>query len=117
MSEVSKASVRQTGFMETACYKVLDSKRDATGIMGEVFVPQGLVGSPWGSDLQHAGPVTGLLARALEQCGPRDDARITRVAVDILGPVPIREVEVRAWVVRPGRRIELLCAEMFALDT
>lgn len=56
----------------------------------------------------------GLFARALERCQPRAGTRITRLSMDILGVVPVAEVEVSAWIERPGRRVELLCAEMTA---
>ena len=42
------------------------------------------------------------------------DARIARVAVDLLGPVPLGELRTRARVVRPGRRIQLLESELVA---
>ncbi len=57
-------------------------------------------------------PVSGLLAHALEICSPRDDLMMSRVAFDILGMIPSGEVEVSARVVRPGRTIELVEAEM-----
>ncbi|MDO9356481.1 MAG: thioesterase family protein [Solirubrobacteraceae bacterium] len=67
---------------------------------------------PWSPELQHAGPPCALLARAIEACGPRDDAIVSRIAIEILGPVPVAEVEVRAEVDRPGRSVELLKAEL-----
>lgn len=60
------------------------------------------------------GPVSGLLLRAIEECEPRDDLMVSRVAFDILGVIPAGEVEVTAHVVRPGRTIELVEAEMRA---
>lgn len=57
-------------------------------------------------------PVSGLLAHALETCSPRHDLAVSRVVFDILGSIPDGEVEVDARVVRPGRTIELVEAEM-----
>ncbi|WP_188940796.1 thioesterase family protein [Nakamurella endophytica] len=68
----------------------------------------------WSADEQHMGPVSGLLVHALEACAPRDDLVMSRVAFDILGQIPAGEVAVSARVVRPGRTIELLEAEMSA---
>jgi hypothetical protein len=59
--------------------------------------------------------VSALLVRALERCSPRHDTRFSRVAVDLLGPVPVTDqLWVRASVERPGTKIELLDAEMLA---
>ncbi len=59
-------------------------------------------------------PVSGLLTHALESCSPRTDLVMSRVAFDILGMIPVGPVEVSARVVRAGRTIELLEAEMTA---
>lgn len=68
----------------------------------------------WAAEHQHMAPVSGLLVRAIEDCDPRDDLILSRVAFDILGVIPGGEVEVRARVIRPGRTIELVEAEMSA---
>lgn len=85
---------------------------------GERFMPTLATGSPWGLHLQHAGPVTALLARQMEALinadGATPNRRITTLTLDILGPVPRDEVTVRAQIHRPGRKIELLGAEMSA---
>lgn len=70
--------------------------------------------SIWGPTLQHGAPPSALLVRALERCGARDETRLTRVVVEILGPIPIADLEVRSWIERPGRRIELIVAELWA---
>lgn len=69
---------------------------------------------PWSPLLQHAGPPCALIARALEQCEPRDGALISRLVIEILGPVPVDELEVTAEIERPGRSVELLRAELRA---
>jgi hypothetical protein len=38
--------------------------------------------------IQHAAPVSALLVRGLERCEQRDDTRLSRAMVDLLGPVP-----------------------------
>lgn len=67
---------------------------------------------PWNAHSQHLGPPSALLVRELETCEPRDDMALSRVAFDVLGPVPVAELEVSAQVVRPGRSVELLTAEL-----
>lgn len=80
----------------------------------ERFRATGHTVSAWGPDLQHGSPPAAVLTRAMERHEPRQGARISRVAVDLLGAVPLGEVRTRARVIRPGRRIELLEAEMEA---
>jgi Thioesterase-like superfamily len=69
---------------------------------------------PWDPQFQHAGPPAALLGRALERCEPRDGTILTRLTFDILGPVPVGEVEVSARIARPGRSVELLEGELRA---
>lgn len=73
---------------------------------------------PWFSDAQHMGPPSALLVRALERHGGRaDDAppvRLARLTVEVLGKVPLGEMEVETVVERAGRTIELLGAELRA---
>ena len=67
---------------------------------------------PWAPDVQHMGPPSALLARAMQRCRPRDDTALMKLTFDILGPVPRAELEVGATVLRPGRTIELIGAEL-----
>lgn len=68
----------------------------------------------WSADEQHMAPVAALLTHTLDGCYPRADLLMSRVAFDILGRIPAGEVEVAARVIRPGRTIELVEAEMTA---
>ncbi|MFE3190682.1 thioesterase family protein [Nocardia sp. NPDC059240] len=72
--------------------------------------------SVWAASMQHGAPPSALLARAVEQCEPRAGARIVRLTMEILGPMPVDEIEVRAWVERPGKRVELVAAELVAVQ-
>ena len=83
--------------------------------IGERFSASDHVISTWSPTMQNAAPVSALLVRALERCAPRDDTRLSRVVVDLLGPVPVTDqLWVRAHVERPGTTIELLNAQMLA---
>ncbi len=64
---------------------------------------------PWDPRHQHAGPPSALLAGALET---RDDMVLARITLEILGPLPIADVEVVTGVERPGRSVELLSGEL-----
>lgn len=73
------------------------------------------VGGAWDTDTQHIASALGLLAHCVEL--DRDDRRaddlaIGRLSYDILGVVPIEEVEVEVEVLRPGRTIELVQATL-----
>lgn len=86
--------------------------RNAAG--NEVFRTTERTVSLWAPTMQHGAPPSALLVRALERFGARTDVRTSRVVVELLGPVPISDIEVRAWVDRPGRNVELVVAELWA---
>jgi hypothetical protein len=69
---------------------------------------------PWDRRHQHAGPPSALLTGALERTALREDMVLARITVEILGPIPIAEVEVETSVERPGRSVELLAGELRA---
>ena len=97
--------------MADAYYELLD----ADDPLGARFAASDHVLSTWSADMQNAAPVSALLVRALQRCAPRADTRLSRVVVDLLGPVPVTgPLWVRAEVRRPGTKIELLAAEMLA---
>jgi hypothetical protein len=83
---------------------------------GTRFQPSELTRGPWDPDAQHAGPPAALLARALEGAGEASGKQIGRVTFEILRPVPLAELRVEARVVRPGRSVELLEAELSDAD-
>lgn len=68
----------------------------------------------WNPEEQHMAPASGILAYAMEQCSPRDDMRMARISYDILGMIHAGEFTVSAEVIRPGKTIELVQAEMVA---
>nr|WP_296767216.1 thioesterase family protein [Rhodococcus sp. (in: high G+C Gram-positive bacteria)] len=80
----------------------------------EIFSTTGRTVSLWAPTMQHGAPPSALLVRALERESARDDVRVTRVVVELLGPVPIADIEVRSWVERAGKNIELVVAELWA---
>jgi hypothetical protein len=73
------------------------------------------VSGAWVEDTQHIAPALGLLAHALET--DRDARRgdglvVGRLSYDILGTIPVDEVEVDVEVLRAGRTIELVQARL-----
>lgn len=69
---------------------------------------------PWDPSLQHGGPPSALLARAAEIETWAWPGTVVRMAVEILGPVPLGEITVNSHVARPGRSVELVEAELVA---
>ncbi|MEU5885110.1 thioesterase family protein [Spirillospora sp. NPDC047279] len=67
---------------------------------------------PWSPEFQHAGPVSALFGRAFERHDPAPGTRVARVTVELLGPVPVAPLHVATRVVRPGKRVALLEAEL-----
>jgi Thioesterase-like superfamily len=78
------------------------------------FVATPATAGPWSAHSQHGGPPSALAARALELHEPDERQRLARVTVDILRPVPVGKIMVRARTVRPGRRVALLEAVLEA---
>jgi Thioesterase-like superfamily len=73
-----------------------------------IFASTPATAGPWSPDAQHGGPPSALAARAIELHEPDERQRLARVAIDILRPVPVRPLSVRARTVRPGRRVTLI---------
>lgn len=89
---------------------------DGADAHGEKFRATDLARGTWSSEIQHGAPVSALLTRALERCDRREDTRLSRVVVDLLGPVPVEgDLWVRSKLERGGRQIELVTADMLAL--
>jgi hypothetical protein len=85
--------------------------RSATG---ELFVPGPLTVGPWSADAQHGGPVSALLARAVESLPEPAPMQVVRLTVELMRPAPLSPLSVEASVARPGRRVQLLEAAVFA---
>ena len=69
---------------------------------------------PWDARFQHGGPPSALLARAVETTVPRPELMVARMTVEILGPIPVGELQLTSRVVRPGRSVELVEATLSA---
>lgn len=68
----------------------------------------------WNPHEQHMAPVSGILAHSLERFQPRPELRTARISYDILGLIPGGEFEIVTTMLRPGRTIELVQAELVA---
>jgi hypothetical protein len=83
---------------------------------GEAFVSTELTRGPWDPGSQHAGPPAALIGRAVERLPAADPMQVGRITYEILRPVPIAPLRVKAEITRPGRRVEMFEATMLAGD-
>ena len=81
---------------------------------GEWFVGNDATRGPWSADACHAGPVTGLLVRALENAGT--DKQIVRITANYLRPVPMSGFRVDAAITRNGRSAAMAEATLTDAD-
>ena len=70
--------------------------------------------SNWDPEIQHGSPPLALLTKLIEELAVESGLRVGRLALDILGAIPVAPVRARAWVERPGSRISIMVAEMLA---
>jgi acyl-coenzyme A thioesterase PaaI-like protein len=84
---------------------------------GGRFLATELARGPWDRNALHGGAPAALLMRAFEQLEPLRDLLIARVTYEFLRPVPLGELDLRAEVVRPGRRFRVLEASLHAAGT
>lgn len=86
-----------------------------------VFIPGGdghfqateLARGPWDAEAQHGGAPAALLMAAFEALPAPEDLAISRVTYEFMRPIPLGGLEVRAEVIRPGRRVQLLEGVLF----
>ncbi|MCG8492292.1 MAG: thioesterase family protein [Sneathiellales bacterium] len=84
-------------------------------VVNDVFVGTLAARGPWSMDHCHAGPVIGLIARAIEQ-EEEPGKFLTRLTVDLHAPIPLAGFQVQANKVKSGHNISVTNAEVLALD-
>ncbi len=79
------------------------------------FIGNDPVRGPWSADHCHAGPVTGLIARAAEiEVG--EGKMLTRLTVDLLRPLPLAGLRVAAETVRHTKTLAMTRVTVHDLD-
>ncbi|MGH3424257.1 MAG: thioesterase family protein [Nocardioidaceae bacterium] len=80
----------------------------------ELFRATEHTSGPWDGRSQHGSPPAALLGRACERLGSSTGREVTvsRFGMDLLGPIPVGDLLVRAEVIRPGRSVDLCRAEL-----
>lgn len=79
---------------------------------GDAFVPTELTRGPWSAIHQHAGPPAALLGRAIESLAP--GFPVARFTMEVLRPIPLAPLRVRADGVHETRRTQLAEATLEA---
>ncbi|HWT95673.1 MAG TPA: thioesterase family protein [Solirubrobacteraceae bacterium] len=77
---------------------------------GDLYVPTGHARGPWDPNALHGGAPAALIVREVERLAP--EMRVARLTLEILGPVPMAPLAVRAEIVKPGRRFQVAEAEI-----
>ncbi|NMO05166.1 thioesterase family protein [Gordonia sp. TBRC 11910] len=96
--------------MDAAYYLPLPTPSPDDGY--EYFQPTPSTLSVWADTLQHGGPPTALLTRSLQAVVAGRSGGFSRITTDILGAIGLDVNRVRAQVIRPGRQISVIGAEL-----
>jgi hypothetical protein len=83
---------------------------------GDAFFATELARGPWDPGAQHGGAPASLLAGEMERLPGGDELQIARITYELMRPVPLGQLQTRAEVVRPGKRVQLLEAELSLPD-
>jgi Thioesterase-like superfamily len=67
---------------------------------------------PWDPNALHGGAPAALIARAFERMQPGAELPIARLGFEFLKPIPFAELEMSTKIVRNGRRVQELAAEL-----
>jgi len=81
---------------------------------GDLIIGNDAARGPWSADACHAGPVSGVLVRALEQVVP--DKQLARVTMNFQRPIPIAGFRIAATVDRDGRSTSATTAQLVDRD-
>lgn len=81
---------------------------------GRWFEPTELARGPWDAEACHAGPPTGLLARASELAVPGQP--LVRLTVDLVRAVPMAGFALEAEVTRAGRTVSTTLLRLLGAD-
>jgi acyl-coenzyme A thioesterase PaaI-like protein len=78
------------------------------------FVPTEHARGPWDPRALHGGAPATLIAAAFERMQPETDLPFARISFSFLRPIPMAPLTLRTRVLRPGRRVQELEAELLA---
>jgi hypothetical protein len=96
---------------------------DSTEDIESIFIPEGegrytpteYARGPWDPRAQHGGAPATLIAGAFERMEPGAELPFARLSFSFLRPVPLAPLTLSTRIVRPGRRVQELEAELRAV--
>lgn len=77
-----------------------------------MLLPTGHATGPWDPGALHGGAPAALIASAFERMEPGANLRIGRLSFQFLRPIPAAPLTLECSVLRPGRRVQELAAEL-----
>jgi hypothetical protein len=81
---------------------------------GERYLPTAHARGPWDPQMLHGGAPAALIASAFERIEPGAELPIARLSFEFLRPIPMAPLTLATSIVRPGRRVQELAAELSA---
>ncbi|MEK7741156.1 MAG: thioesterase family protein, partial [Pseudomonadota bacterium] len=69
----------------SAYYQLIQRHIDEQGVVTAHYQSTHHAQGAWNAHEQHMAPATGVICAELEQFSPRNDVRISRISLDILG--------------------------------
>jgi hypothetical protein len=100
--------------MTAAYYQLIERRIQDDGSVIAYYCSTIHAQGAWNEHEQHMAPATGIICAELDLFSPRDDVRIGRISLDILGLIPAGEFQVETRIIRPGKTIELIESVMSA---
>ena len=79
---------------------------------GERLLPTEHARGPWDPRALHGGAPAALITAAFERLQPGAELRIARLGFELLRPIPAAPLTLTTRIVRPGRRVQELAAEL-----
>jgi hypothetical protein len=83
---------------------------------GDRFLPTEHARGPWDPRALHGGAPAALITSAFERLQPGAELAIGRLSFELLRPIPIAPLTLETSVMRPGRRVQELAAELRSGD-
>lgn len=91
-----------------------------TGILfdrtGDRYVATELARGPWDPSSCHGGAPSALLAALVDTAPSLAPLQVVRLTYDILRPVPLGPVDAQARILREGKRVQVVEADLTAAD-
>ena len=80
------------------------------------YMPTEHARGPWDPRALHGGAPAALITSVFERMEPGSELQIARLGFELLRPLPFAPLELTTSIVRPGRRVQELAAELRSGD-